>query len=142
MEKITVEEDSSKAVVKIKEANGPVVVEFFGHSCNNGSVFDYMVISNALENCPHHTTAVAKDCVSLVPLTTADKIIIDEGAFVYIRPIIFYGDDIKKDKDILSKLTEWIRESYSKWPAAQKMLDDGEDHFISGEEAVEFGIVG
>jgi len=146
METIIVEEDPSEAMQKIINANGPIRVEIFGHSCNGGSVFDMVALSTALENCKYPATAITKDCVSLIPFTGAKNIEMDDHAFLYIGPLKIMSEtddpeNIKKDIDLINHLTNEISNSYSRWPPAKILFDSGEEHFITKKEAIAMGII-
>ena len=143
MEIIIVEEDPTEAIRKIINADGPVYVKIFGHSCNGGSVFDMVELSTALKNCKYPTTAMAMDCVSLIPFVGAGNIDMDDRAFLYIAPLSIALSPYNSSKDIneLNRFTKAISESYSRWPKAKELFDSGEEYFISKEKATAMGII-
>jgi ATP-dependent protease ClpP protease subunit len=145
MNNIIIGENTQEALTAIREAKTTICVELNIDSCANGSAFDLLAIAKALINHPYATTAKVNGVASIIALTGADTIEIDENALVFITPltITVCGDinDLNKALATLQKATDAVSNALTKWPEARRIFDAREERFLPRDEAMTIGII-
>ena len=149
MQTIEMNEDITTGLQQIRDANGPITVNFHG-GFEEESVFTLILIANTVKKYPHETIASIDGCIPLFPAITANKIKMAPLAMVFIVPIRTFVNESESDAENrkqliinsmkIKSLNITIRKLYKKYPKLQALFDDGEDHFLTREDLIANGV--